>query len=121
MRIIDLCRRQGLPELEFQNQQGGFLVTFAKDPYTPERLQAMELSERQIQAVLYVKEHTNTGPLRGSPMKGRGLISGTWWSWVSWNLAAREEALTMLCGGLAMSWRSLGAFGDYWGIIGGTV
>jgi len=56
-RIIELCRRQGLPEPEFQHQQGGFLVTFAKDPYTPERLRAMGLNERQIQAVLYVKEH----------------------------------------------------------------
>ena len=56
-RIIELCRRQGLPEPEFQNQQGGFLVIFAKDPYTPERLRALGLNERQIQAVLYVKEH----------------------------------------------------------------
>ncbi|RMD64042.1 AAA family ATPase [Candidatus Parcubacteria bacterium] len=55
-RIIELCRQQGLPEPEFQNQQGGFLVTFARDPYTPERLRAMGLNERQFQAVLYVKE-----------------------------------------------------------------
>jgi len=50
-RIIELCRRQGLPEPEFQNQQGGFLVIFAKDPYTPERLRALGLSERQIQII----------------------------------------------------------------------
>ncbi len=56
-RIIELCRQQGLPEPEFQHQQGGFLVTFSKDPYTPERLRALGLNERQIQAVLYVKEH----------------------------------------------------------------
>lgn len=56
-RIIELCRQQGLPEPEFQHQQGGFLVTFSKDSYTPERLRAMGLNERQIQAVLYVKEH----------------------------------------------------------------
>jgi len=55
-RIIELCRQQGLPEPAFQNQQGGFLVTFLTDPYTPERLQAMGLNERQIQAVVYVKE-----------------------------------------------------------------
>lgn len=55
-RIIDLCRQQELPEPEFQNHQGGFLVTFAKDPYTPERLRTMGLTERQIQAVSYVKE-----------------------------------------------------------------
>jgi len=55
-RILELCRQQGLPEPEFQNEQGGFRVTFAKDPYTPERLRAIGLNERQIQAVLYVKE-----------------------------------------------------------------
>jgi len=56
IRIIELCRDQGLPKPEFQNQQGGFLVTFFKDSYTPERLQAIGLNERQIKAVLYVKE-----------------------------------------------------------------
>ncbi len=56
IRIIELCRDQGLPEPDFQNQQGGFLVTFFKDPYTPERLQSLGLNERQIKAVLYVKE-----------------------------------------------------------------
>jgi len=40
-----------LPEPEFRNHQGGFLVTFAKDPYTPERLRAMGLNERQIQII----------------------------------------------------------------------
>ncbi|WP_029933086.1 hypothetical protein [Rhodothermus marinus] len=29
---------------------------FSQDPYTPERLRALGLNERQIQAVLYVKE-----------------------------------------------------------------
>ena len=56
-RIIRLCREQGLPEPEFANRQGGFLVAFVKAPYTPERLRAMGLNERQIKAVLYVKEH----------------------------------------------------------------
>jgi ATP-dependent DNA helicase RecG len=35
IRIIELCRQQGLLEPQFQNQQGGFLVTFFKNPYTP--------------------------------------------------------------------------------------
>ncbi|MGC8746783.1 MAG: ATP-binding protein [Candidatus Saccharicenans sp.] len=50
-RIIELCRQQDQPEPEFQNQQGGFLVTFAKDPYTPERLRELGLNERQIQII----------------------------------------------------------------------
>lgn len=55
-RIIRLCREQGLPEPEFVHWQGGVRVTFLKDPYTPERLRKLGLSERQIKAVLYVKE-----------------------------------------------------------------
>jgi len=50
-RIIELCRQQNLPEPEFQNQQGGFLAAFAKDPYTPERLRSLDLSERQVQII----------------------------------------------------------------------
>ena len=56
-RIIRLCREQRLPEPEFTHRQGGVRVTFLKDPYTPERLHQLGLSERQIKAVLYVKEH----------------------------------------------------------------
>ncbi|MEJ5251082.1 MAG: helix-turn-helix domain-containing protein [Armatimonadota bacterium] len=55
-RIVDLCREQDLPEPEFANWQGGVRVVFFKNPYTPERLRAMDLNERQIKAVMYVKE-----------------------------------------------------------------
>jgi len=48
-RIIHLCREQDLPEPEFANWQGGVRVTFLKDPYTPERLRAMGLTDREIQ------------------------------------------------------------------------
>ncbi len=63
LNILRLCRQQGLPEPVFQEYGPSFLVTFLKDPYTPERLQAMGLNERQIMAVLYVRERgsiTNT-------------------------------------------------------------
>ena len=56
-RIIELCKAQELPEPEFTEQAGSFKVVFIKDPYAPERLRAMGLNERQIKAVLYVKEH----------------------------------------------------------------
>ena len=55
-RIIELCKAQELPEPEFAEQAGSFKVVFLKDPYAPERLRAMGLNERQIKAVLYVKE-----------------------------------------------------------------
>ncbi len=55
-RIIAQCRDQGLAEPEFESWQGGVRVTFLKDPYTPERLRALGLNDRQILAVMYVKE-----------------------------------------------------------------
>lgn len=56
-RILDWCREAGLPEAEFREEGGGFRAVFLKDPYRPERLRAMGLNERQVKAVLYVKEH----------------------------------------------------------------
>ena len=52
----DECRKQGLPEPDFKEEFGGFSVYFHKDIYTEENLKNMGLSERQIKAVLYVKE-----------------------------------------------------------------
>lgn len=55
-RILDWCREAGLPEAEFREEGAAFRVVFLKDPYTPERLRAMGLNERQVKALLYVKE-----------------------------------------------------------------
>ncbi len=63
-RIIRLCAAQGLPEPQFEERSGNFRVVFWRDPYTPARLHRLGLSERQVQAVLYLKEHgriTNRG------------------------------------------------------------
>jgi len=58
-RIIELCRAQGLPEPEFVEQSGSFKVVFLKDPYTPERLRAMGLTERQVQIIAALR-HTGS-------------------------------------------------------------
>jgi len=55
-RVLEECERLGFPEPEFENEQGGFRVTFYKDMYTEEYLQTMGLNERQVKAVLYLKE-----------------------------------------------------------------
>ena len=60
-RIIRLCREQELPDPAFNNWQGGVRVTFLKDPYTPDQLRKIGLNERQIKAVLYVKEYGQIG------------------------------------------------------------
>jgi len=55
-RMIDLCKAQGLPEPEFKEEFGGISVYFRKDIYTEEYLRKLGLNERQIKAVMYVKE-----------------------------------------------------------------
>lgn len=56
-RIVRLCHEGGLLEPEFVAEPFSFQVLFLKDPYTPERLRARGLNERQVRAVLHVKEH----------------------------------------------------------------
>jgi len=49
------CTKAGIPEPKFEEHQG-FRVIFRKDIYTEEYLRKLGLNERQIKAVLYVKE-----------------------------------------------------------------
>jgi len=49
------CINAGLPEPRFEEQQG-FRVLFKKDIYTEEYLRNLGLNERQVKAVIYVKE-----------------------------------------------------------------
>ena len=55
-RMTESLKSQGLPEPEFKEEMGGFSVRFYKDVYTEENLRKMGLNERQIKAVMYVKE-----------------------------------------------------------------
>lgn len=56
-RIIDYCVAAGLPEPIIQEQEDGVHVTFLKDIYTESYLKKLSLHERQIKAVLYLKEN----------------------------------------------------------------
>jgi ATP-dependent DNA helicase RecG len=56
IKMVDECKKAGLPEPNFEEESGGMLVTFRKDILTEEYLQKMDLNERQIKAVLYIKE-----------------------------------------------------------------
>ena len=49
------CIKAGIPEPKFEEHQG-FRVIFRKDIYTEEYLQKIRLNERQIKAVIYVKQ-----------------------------------------------------------------
>jgi len=57
-RMVELCKEQGLPEPDFKEFGNGFSVIFYKDIYNEENLRKMGLNERQIKAVLYVKERS---------------------------------------------------------------
>lgn len=56
IKIIEACKAQGLPEPEFENEQGIMKVTFYKDIYNEENLRKMGLNERQVKAVLFIKD-----------------------------------------------------------------
>lgn len=55
-RIIDACKEAGLPEPEIIEAFGGFQITLFKDKYNETSLKTMGINERQIKAMLYVKE-----------------------------------------------------------------
>jgi len=56
VRMVEWMKEAGLPEPEYKEEMGGFSVYFHKDIYTEENLRKMGLNERQIKAVIYVKE-----------------------------------------------------------------
>ena len=56
IKIMDTCKAAGLPEPELKERDGGFVVTLFKDNLTEEQLVKLGLNERQLKAVLYVKE-----------------------------------------------------------------
>lgn len=55
--ILQGCRQYGFPEPLIEEEQGGVSVTLLKDIYTEEYLKRFQLSERQVKAILYVKEN----------------------------------------------------------------
>jgi len=60
-KIVRLCLESCLPEPEFKEEAGGFVVLLRKDIYTEDYLRKLGLNERQIKAVLYVKERGRIG------------------------------------------------------------
>ena len=56
LKIVEKCVEQGLPEPDFKEENGVMTVTFYKDKLNKENLKKLGLNERQIKAVMYVKE-----------------------------------------------------------------
>jgi len=55
IKIIEQCKEHGLPNPEFKNTGKDIWVVFRKDIYHKEYLEKLNLNERQIKAVLFVK------------------------------------------------------------------
>ncbi len=55
-RMINALKAAGLPELKIEASHLDFTLLFMKDIYTEEYLRNLRLNERQIKAVMYVKE-----------------------------------------------------------------
>lgn len=53
-RMVKTCEAADVPSPEFAERGGGFLVILRKDSWTPARLAARGLSERQIAGVMHV-------------------------------------------------------------------
>ena len=56
VRMVNWMKEAALPEPEYKEEMGGFSVYFNKDIYTEEYLRKKGLNERQVKAVIYVKE-----------------------------------------------------------------
>ena len=56
IKIVENCIEQGLPEPDFVEEHGVMIVTFYKNKWNEENLKKLGLNERQIKAVMYVKE-----------------------------------------------------------------
>jgi ATP-dependent DNA helicase RecG len=56
IKIIDTCKQAVLPDPEMKEIDGGFIVTLFKDNITFEQLTKLGLKDRQVKAVLFVKE-----------------------------------------------------------------
>ena len=56
IKIMEKCLEQGLPEPDFEEDHGVFVVKFYQDEWNEENLKKLGIKERQIKAVMYVKE-----------------------------------------------------------------
>lgn len=55
--IMISFKDRGLPEPVIEETQGGISVVFLKDIYTPDYLRKLNINDRQIKALLHIKEH----------------------------------------------------------------
>lgn len=57
LKIFNSCREAGLPDPNIQEIDGGILVSIYKDRLSLEQLRSLDLNDRQIKAVLFLKDN----------------------------------------------------------------
>ena len=57
IKIVEKCLEQGLPEPDFSEENGVMKVIFYQDKWTENNLKKLGLNERQIKAVIFLKEN----------------------------------------------------------------
>jgi ATP-dependent DNA helicase RecG len=57
LKMVNECKTAGLPEPNYFYDMSGFFVEFRKHIYTTKYLKSLNLNEKLIRAVLYVKEN----------------------------------------------------------------
>lgn len=56
-KMLAECAKAGLPEPEFELKQAALWLTFRKDVLNEQHLRSLGLNDRQVRAMLYLKEH----------------------------------------------------------------
>ena len=77
LKILEACREAGLPEPEMREQDGGFLITLYKDQLSEEQLVKAGLSDRQLKAVAYIREHGTINNSQYQRINGVGKTTAT--------------------------------------------
>lgn len=57
IKMIDLCKQNGIPPPDYYFDNSDFWVVFKKDIYNKENLKSYDLNNRQINAVIFAKEN----------------------------------------------------------------
>ena len=75
--IVEKCVEQGLPEPDFVEENGVMTVTFYKDKWNEENLKKLGLNDRQIKAVIYVKENGSINNSKYQDINSIGKTTAT--------------------------------------------
>jgi ATP-dependent DNA helicase RecG len=77
IKMVDNCIEQGLPEPDFKEENGVMTVTFYKDKWNEENLKKLGLNERQIKAVIYIRENGSINNSKYQQINNIGKTTAT--------------------------------------------